>query len=114
VYFTPYYWVGYLNSQTIYLEYGSAILSYVSSLAIIVPLTVSFVFLFIISKQCDDGYKTHFTKPSHKFLIKSCNIAQVLLLKIFMIPVLMILLSPMICSNKDNALKESYNYYYSY
>jgi len=61
-------------------------------------ITINFLLIFFLCKYARDGYDALFSSPLTKMMLKVCGVVQIVMLKILFLPLLMILISVVICT----------------
>ena len=94
------YWIGFVDLRSLFLRSNGSKTLLITGIAIIVfILTINFSLYLYIKRVGNDGYEITFT-PSHtKMFIRASNLISVLIQKIFMIPMLIIMMSIIICGS---------------
>lgn len=72
--------------------------SYVLAGLALFIIAVNFLVVAILCKYAKDGYDALFASPLTKMLLKACGIIQIVFLKVLFLPLLMILVSIVICT----------------
>ena len=71
-------------------------------------IVINFLIVAILCKFAKDGYDALFSTPLTKLMLKICGVIQIVFQKILFLPLIMILISVVICS-KDTSITKPNN-----
>ena len=77
---------------------GGQTISYVVAGLALVIIAANFVQIAILCKYAKDGYDALFSTALTKLMLKICGVIQTIFLKVIFLPLLMILVSILICT----------------
>ena len=103
-------YISYFNMKQVLMDIRSSVTttsqgqtaSYVLAGLSLFLISVNFVIMITMCKYAKDGYDALFASPLTKLLLKCCGVIQLIFVKILALPLLMILISILICTTDES------------